>query len=266
METTTPHSTKKIGLIGGLLGSAGLAASIFVLSASAGAAAPTLSAQADPAPAPVEDIEVAEDVEYVADDIHGEIPADWQAAVACWDAVAVDFGVDFEPTNESSIELDDSIDFEALAAAEEECEALLPQDVQDDIAADNAAFADYDACIDGLFEDAGIDVEAMELEGGEIEAFEADFGQSVAIADGEDYSWVDFGDGDGSVTITKTGDDITVTTTGDVDVQSFDDEGLDADFEAFDNALESCDNMLPEGFEFDDGMLATGGLEAVVED
>jgi len=150
MDTQTAGSTKKAGLIGGLLGSAGIAASILLFSATAGAASPTLEAEPAPAPLP-------ETVD--------EIPDGWEAAMECWGKAAVELGID---TDEG---LDSFTDFDAFDAAAEKCDALLPQDVQDDFAADDAEyeafdaeFTKYETCVDDAFDAAGISFESVEIE------------------------------------------------------------------------------------------------------
>lgn len=274
MEDTTPtgqpRSTRKAGLVGGALGSIGLAVSIFALSATAGAAGPVL--QADAEPAPVED--VAEGEIEISEE-------DYAAADACWGEIEATFNLDGDVD-------EDAIDWDAIDEAAEECEALLPQEIQDQIAADEAAWAPYEECIDAAFEASGIDVDAMDNDvfvgdiDGEFagEAFAMDdFGTAVSIMDGDEFSFAEFGEGDGTITITKAGDDITVSTDGDVDVETvdwdeeavmldaeeldmedfeiedFDGEGevfLDDMFDAeLDDALSGCDDKLPEGIDLD---------------
>ncbi|MGI9644081.1 MAG: hypothetical protein ACR2O6_02070 [Ilumatobacteraceae bacterium] len=79
--------------------------------------------------------------------------------------------------------------------------------------------------------------------------FEAEWNGSVVVENlggggEESFSLYDFGAGDGSVTVTKTGDTITVETSGDVaelDESTF--EGAEAEFEA---AEQACADLLPE--------------------
>ena len=78
----------------------------------------------------------------------------------------------------------------------------------------------------------------------------------VIVFDGDLPSFIDFGDGDGSVTITKTGDEITVTTDGDVTV-----EQLDA---IVDGVLEGLPEIDPNDFDLGDldlGDLDLGDLD-----
>lgn len=207
-ENTThnpPHSARKAGLIGGVIGSLGLAATLLAVTATAGATEPTL----EPQPSGV------------------------------------------------------------VAAQAELSESELPGDED---------WADYDACVNAALEAAGIDFETEVFELSDDEIMEdmngvvaMDFGPAVSVMDGDDLTFADFGDGDGSITITKTGDDISVTSDGDVTVEEVDIESAIAEFdgelgegeiemfdiddEAFaeiDNALAGCDDKLPEGIDFED--------------
>ena len=262
MEDTTPtgarRSTRKAGLIGGALGSLGLAVSVFALSATAGAAGPVL--QADTEPAPTEVLTEAADGELEFDD------ADFAAADACWDELDATFAFD----DDADID-EDAIDWDALEAASQECEALLPQEIQDEIAAEEEAWAPYEACIDAIFEDEGIDWEDAEVVefDGEFDGEIMDFGPAVSIMDGDDVSFAEFGEGDGTITIVKSGDDISVDTEGDVDVETIDwnDEAmmLDGEFAIdgeFDDAFSACDDQLPEGIDFEDGDFEDGFVVA----
>lgn len=214
MEDNTTHdrtrSTRRAGLIGGVIGSLGLAATLLAVTATAGATEPTL-----------------------------ETPPNTDVAV---------------PTDGT--------------------DADLPTDED---------WADYDACVNAAFAAAGIDVETDVFEAGEGEFVEGmegiavmDFGPAVSVMNGDDLTFADFGEGDGSITITKTGDDISVTSDGDVTVEEVDFEELSGDFdidllegeladgefevldiddEAFaeiDDALAGCDDKLPEGIDFED--------------
>lgn len=215
-ETPTPdlpRSNRKAGLIGGVVGSIGLAASIFALTATAGAAGPVLQAQ------------------------------------------------------------DGSSDSE-------------PAPVLDEDFPDEEAWAEYDACVDAVFEAHGFDVdeafadvEMLDMDDyeGDFDEFdfEIEFGPAVSIMNGEDMSFAEFGEGDGSIMITKTGDDISVTSDGDVVVEEIDWDELEAEgigvlegevlegdiemlddfdheaFEEIEEALSTCDDQLPEGVDLD---------------
>jgi len=189
-----PRSHRKAGLIGAAIGSIGLAASIFALTATAGAAGPVLHAQdAESEPVPV-------------------------------------------------------------------VEETFP---------DEEAWTEFETCIDAVFGEADF-FESHDIDGN-FDDF--DFGPAVSIMDGDDMSFAEFGEGDGSITITKTGDDISVTSDGDVTLEEFnwDDadgigvleghvldgdfemlEGFDDEaFEELDAALSGCDDKLPEGVDLD---------------
>ena len=122
---------------------------------------------------------------------------------------------------------------------------------------DDNSWAEFEACVDAVF--AGPEADF-------------DFGPDVSIMDGDDLSFADFGVGDGSITISKVGEEITVTTDGDVNVEVLDfddvvidieDLGLDGvEFDRielddgnfdhaliteFDNHLSGCEDQLPQG-------------------
>lgn len=158
---------------------------------------------------------------------------------------------------------------------------LLPEGVKDEIAKFDDAFKEFDTCLadagvgfpdelDGLFEGGFDGPFKGELDGifeghlfdGEFEdKFPVDLGAIVSVMDGDSLSVAEFGDGDGTVTITKTGDDISVSSTGDVTVDDieFDMDGMELDgldfdlelgelgeeFQAFEDALSSCEESLP---------------------
>jgi len=139
----------------------------------------------------------------------------------------------------------------------------------DDIAADDAAWAEFDECISAVFEVEGIDVEMagssavmvdefdLELDGDyDDEAFEIEFGPAVSVMDGDNLTFADFGEGDGSITITKSGDEIAVTSDGDVNVEDVDITEFEGGFEAelmddgeFEDLFSSCDDKLPDGVD-----------------
>jgi hypothetical protein len=106
-----------------------------------------------------------------------------------------------------------------------------------------AQFEEFDACISEQLGDLDVfgsfDVIG---ENGVIPPFEKleDFGihenfeipSDVIVEAGEDTGFYEFGDGDGTITITKSGDDVNVSSDGDVNVQTFElpDFGADGDF------------------------------------
>lgn len=136
--------------------------------------------------------------------------------------------------------------------------------------ADDAAWEAFDTCL----ADNGVDIEPelTALNGVDGELEDAMFlDTSVFVQDGEEMSFATFGDGDGSITITKSGDDVVVTTTGDASVETDDlweeiDSGqVDTDWEEIDadleRAFEACEGELPDdalsGFvmDLDDDMV-----------
>ncbi len=208
--------------------------------------------------------------------------------------------------------------FSTLAGAQDSGSELIdpesaPVETQDDDADDDDdddddddpttkfedAFKDFDTCLadtgvgfpgalDGIFEGEFDGPFTGEIEGffeGEFDGefgdkFPGDLGAIVSVMDGDSLSIAEFGDGDGTVTITKSGDDISVSSTGDVTVDDidFDIDGmeldgfafdlelgeLDEEFQAFEDALSSCEESLPDdlldgGFFFGGGNVFEGG-------
>ncbi len=99
------------------------------------------------------------------------------------------------------------------------------------------AFEEFDQCLadHGITEDEEFD----------------DFDFDAVVMDGEEsYTTAGFGEGDGTITITKVGDDINVHTSGDVTVETFTEDDFEADMEAYDEeweqAMEACEDTLPE--------------------
>ena len=112
---------------------------------------------------------------------------------------------------------------------------------------------------------------------------------SVAVENGDQLTFVDFGDGDGTVTIEKVGDEITVSSSGDVTQEDvdlaefeagFEDDGeysdfedsdfddfedldaeLQAEIEQWDDAIEACADLAPEDGLVLDGDVMTEGDE-----
>jgi hypothetical protein len=196
--------------------------------------------------------------------------------------------------------------FSTLAGAQDSGSELVDpesapveaQDDDDDDATDTTkfedAFKDFETCLadagvgfpdalDGLFKGEFNGPFTGEIEGlfegeffdGEFEdKFPVDLGAIVSVMDGDTLSVAEFGDGDGTVTITKSGDDISVSSTGDVTVDDidFDIDGMELDgfdfdlelgelgeqFQAFEDALSSCEESLPEDL-LDGGFLFGGG-------
>ncbi len=158
----------------------------------------------------------------------------------------------------------------------------------DDLAELEADWADFDACL----VDQGVltaeELEAMyadgeyddEYEDGEWdEDFEdiddewIDAGAFAFIESDSASTFVEFGEGDGTVTIEKVGDDIVVSTDGDVSAESFDladlesedyddydeseefeglPEEIEAEMEAWEAAFDACDSLAPDLGDVDD--------------
>ena len=107
-----------------------------------------------------------------------------------------------------------------------------------------------------------------------LEDFE--FPSGVFVDAGDDTGFYEFGDGDGVITITKSGDDITVSSDGDVNVQDFElpDFGVDGEFPipkitpeqeaeldaTWGNIEDACGDLLPDDFigGLLDGVLSGG--------
>lgn len=130
-----------------------------------------------------------------------------------------------------------------------ECTSMIPEDLQ----AEFAAWDDFDKCLDdqlGLDEGFGL---------GRVGSVTVD----VPSEDGFDFSIFDFGENDGSITIVKDGDNISVTTDGDVtELDEFSFGDLDQDFEA---AHDACADLLPEGLDLLESTPAHGDFEIFAE-
>lgn len=99
-------------------------------------------------------------------------------------------------------------------------------------AEDRAAFESFAACLT----DAGVEGFEHDKEDAEV---------SVTGPDGLSIVRL----GDGSVTVTRSGDDVTITTTGDATVMDIEDlkTAWQAEAAAWQSAYESCKDRLPEG-------------------
>ena len=131
-------------------------------------------------------------------------------------------------------------------------------------AEDQAAFESFKTCL------AAEGVEGLDHD---------EDGTEVSVMGPDGFSIVQLGDG--SVTVTRTGDDVTITTTGDATVMGQEDlkAAWQAEAAAWESAFEGCRNQLPEGLrdfaaagkrlgerfaeDFDkDAILAELGIEA----
>lgn len=206
-EPTTP-SGKRAGLIGGVLGVVGLIAVLFALSIGASASETTLvgdaasvTGAAQPAAAQdddgVDDSTDADENED-ADDADGDVPADLadiDEKLEAFEACLAENGIDFEKFDGPMDHHGFGFGFDHLDLEEFDPENFDP--------------AELDKFFDEKFGD--FDREGFEL-------FE--IGPDVSVMDDGELTIADFGDGDGTVTITKSGDDISVTSTGDVTVET----------------------------------------------
>jgi hypothetical protein len=166
--------------------------------------------------------EIIYDESQLPDDVLADIEA-WRPYEECVDEQVGDLGepvINAEHPAEADWEAYDA----AWQAADEACRELLPDDVQ----AEMAAWDAFDECIN----------DAAPF-GGEFAV-----GATVQIETPDGFQMVEFGDIEGSVTITGTADGVTVTSTGGVAV--LDESTLDAEWEAFDAAQAECEQLLPE--------------------
>jgi len=121
----------------------------------------------------------------------------------------------------------------------------LSTETPEDLEAEFAAWDDYDKCLsEQLGEQLGVD---ESVEHPSASSVTVDILSGDDSGDDFDLSIYDFGEDDGSITIVKDGDNISVTSQGDVteiDDSSVDD--LDPKFEA---AHDACADRLPDGMD-----------------
>lgn len=137
--------------------------------------------------------------------------------------------------------------FAAAMAAEEGDSSMSDEELD---ALYDAAEEQAEACESELPE--GVDFDAIE------EGFEAEFGDmddiempEVVVETADGLELIDFGEGDGTVTITKSGDEITVAVDGDATAESIDWAAIDEWDEVED--LDELDDMDEEDDGEDDG-------------
>ncbi len=167
-----------------------------------------------------------------------------------------------------------------------------------------AQFEEFDACISEQLGDldllGGFDV-IGDVATSSFEEFDFDFPEGfepppgVFVEAGDDTGFYEFGDGDGTITITKSGDEISVESDGDVNVQTFElpDFGPDGDFSfpeltpeqqaefdaktaeidaAWEAADSACGDLLPDIIggmldgAFDGGVFSGGPFEIPADD
>lgn len=130
------------------------------------------------------------------------------------------------------------------------------------------AWENYEACLvdNGLIDER--ELEALELEAieeGDVDEYELDEGDwddeylesgAVMLVEDENGSTlVEFGDGDGAVTVSKVDGEVAVTTDGDVEAETFTWDELEAEFDHegdWDEAFEVCDDVLEDVEELED--------------
>ena len=241
----------RAGLAGAVLGVGAAVGALVLVSAGAGAQ-PAVQTVA-PSGVGVASEAVADDAGTVADDlgIDGEA---FEAHWACVEEI-------FAPVDESDDELELTDEqWEAIEGDLEACDELLPEGYLEELEAAEAAF---DQCLTDqgidLGEFDGDELDETDGEDGEWEeADEAAFDEAAGIVfvetdDGETIA--SFGEGDGSVTITKGDDGIVVASEGDVTTETIDwDEldGWDEEWAELDAAFAVCEDEVELPFELDD--------------
>lgn len=189
----------------------------------------------------------AEEAQFVAAEeaCNDLLPEEVKAEIAAWQPYeeCIDGQIGSIEDPWLSIEEPTAADFDAhdaaLQAADEACRDLLPADVQQEMAAWDA----FDQCLSdaGLFDEDGFAMSAVHIE------------------TGDGFQIAEFGDVEGSVTISGTAGNLEVVSSGGVTV--LDEAALDAQWEALDAeweaAHQACEDQLPEdlldGMFFDDG-------------
>ena len=243
-STPTP---RRSAILGAIVGMAALTGTIVGVSTVAGA-------QADPTTAPAETSSVDDDgaVEVMSID-----DADFAAFDDCMSEQLgdlwiepIEFDVEMDELDLGEFDIDEreldehelaelqewtEADEQAFEAADEACRDLLPADLQAELAEWDA----YDTCV------------------GDLGGFEDDLGEAIVFVEtGDGSQIVNFGELEGSVTITGSADGVTVSTDGGVTV--LDEAALDAQWAEFGAAHEACEDLLPEDvFEEDMGFEVT---------
>lgn len=163
--------------------------------------------------------------------------ADWTGFDRC---LGEQLGIDLSADGKDD---DLDADDEQVEAAEQACADLLPIDVK----AEFDAFEAYGQCVDeqlgGVFGD---------LLGEDGKPLDDVWNGSVVVenlgGDGDEkLSVYDFGEGDGTVVVTKSGDTLTVETSG--DVTTLDHSFFEAEKDAWEAAEQACANLLPAGLD-----------------
>jgi len=236
------HGRRKLGL-GALIGALGLTASILALSVGAGA-------QTD-SPQLVEPLTEPDLAGLVIED-------DFEDAFDAYN-VCIESELGLDDLSDTDIE---SITDEQHDAAYTACEGELPEEVREA----NAAYEAYDACLVENGVDFGDFEEEFEGQFEDDLDDHSEYPPSVSVITDDAMSFAEFGEGDGTVTITKVGDSVTVETTGDVTVEEYDfEDDFEDDFD-FDPELEAafatCEGLLSD----EDGFFGGIGIEPMLED
>ncbi len=258
MNTPDPKPRKGIALGSAAIGAAAILGSLLAFSGGAGAQdAPELS---EPTAAAVvaDDAAQIDGVELIELDGMGEsfaLDGAYDADFAAYDdCLQTELGIDFESADEAAwMALSD----DAWDAADAACEDQLPAEILEM----DAAFEKYDDCLadNGInFED-----EIFAVDGLGDEMLIDDLGNHVFIEAGEAFSMAEFGDADGTITISQTDGVVEVLGEGDVEIVDFDEvdfnemdfeeiELTDAEIaefevdEEWEAAHQACEGELPE--------------------
>lgn len=154
------------------------------------------------------------------------LPEEIQIENAAWKAhsecVEDKVGEDFWESEESH---NDREAMEFYEQADRECRSLLPQDIQDEL----AAWDEHSACTEDFL--------------GE-EAFYGESGDTVSYSTYDEYASYILGDGDSTITITKVDGEVSINVEGDVIVQ--DEEFWAAEEAKWMEAEEACGHLAPE--------------------
>lgn len=218
-----PRASSRSAFIGALVGMAALAATVVGVSAVAGArggdepaavSAPSTDEGTTDGPMVVTDL----------DDSGFHDPA-FDAFDAC---LADELG---DAWTESPGVPGPRIDESAFADAEAGCSEFLP----DEVLADMEMWEAFDDCLreQGVADDVPIGFSSVHIE----------------TVDG--FQIAEFGDTEGSITISGTEGALTVESTGGVTI--LDESALEAQWEALDAAHQACEQLLPEDMQFDGG-------------
>ncbi len=223
-----PRHSKRSALVGALVGMSALAATIVGVGAIANAddtaGEPQTTVPVDTTPPPIgEDGAPTDELTDDANPWHPFEEDAWRPYEECVDDRMGDLDetwMDLGAPTEADFDAYDA----AWQTADDACRELLPEEAL----AEMAMWEAFDECLN----DAGV--------------FDGAFGAGtlVQIDTPDGFRMVEFGDVEGSVTITGTADGVTVTSDGGVTV--LDEAALDAQWAAFDEAQAACEQLLPE--------------------